>query len=65
MEVTSTPPILPPQRTTTAVGDRDVGQKGTFYRRRGRRPVPPHPPEPSQRFELEGEEPRRSIDIRV
>ena len=37
MDVGPPPKIFaPPPRTTSAVGDGDVGQKGSYYRRRAR-----------------------------
>ena len=32
--------FAPPPRTTSAVGDGDVGQKGSYYRRRAREKNP-------------------------
>ncbi|MGB0910459.1 MAG: hypothetical protein ACPGYT_08865 [Nitrospirales bacterium] len=37
MDIGTTAPISVPQhRTTTAIGERDVGQKGSYYRRQRR-----------------------------
>ena len=41
MDVGPPPKIFaPPPRTTSAVGDGDVGQKGSYYRRRARENKP-------------------------
>ena len=51
-------------RTTTAVGDRDVGQKGSFYRRqRGNKKHTTEEKTPSKRSN--SEHAQHTIDIRV
>lgn len=65
MDVGPPPRIYTPaQRTTSAVGDGDVGQKGTYYRRRTmqkKSALPDDTQEPKER----SDESRSSIDIRV
>ena len=65
MDVGPPPRIFSPtQRSTSAVGDGDVGQKGSYYRRRAREKKSAQPEdahEPKDRTD----ESHPSIDIRV
>ena len=65
MDVGPPPKIFaPPPRTTSAVGDGDVGQKGSYYRRRARENKSVEPDEDlvaKDRMDNSGS----SIDIRV
>ena len=57
--------ILPSQRTTSAVGDGDVGQKGSYYRRRTREKKSAQPEDTQVPTQDRTDESRPSIDIRV
>ncbi len=61
---TTTQVSLPQHRTTTAIGDRDVGQKGSFYRRQ-RRNKKQHAEEQSPETRAPDEPSQHRIDIRV
>ncbi|GJL55710.1 MAG: hypothetical protein NPIRA02_28420 [Nitrospirales bacterium] len=55
---------FPQHRTTTAIGDRDVGQKGSYFRRRPREKKP-STPEKSTKTPNPNKDTRQIIDIRV
>ncbi|GJL63420.1 MAG: hypothetical protein NPIRA04_20740 [Nitrospirales bacterium] len=61
---TTTHVSFPQHRTTTAIGDRDVGQKGGYFRRRPR-DKKPATPEKSNKPRQTGKGSRHTIDIRV
>ncbi|GJL49730.1 hypothetical protein [Candidatus Nitrospira salsa] len=61
---TTTPVSFPQHRTTTAIGDRDAGQKGGYFRRKPR-DKKPSTPEKSTKTRQPGKGPRHTIDIRV
>ncbi len=65
MDIGTTTQVSAPQhRTTTAVGDRDVGQKGSFYRRQ--RQNKKHPMEENESSKRSTDErSQHTIDIRV
>ncbi|GJL65535.1 MAG: hypothetical protein NPIRA05_05060 [Nitrospirales bacterium] len=61
---TTTHVSFPQHRTTTAIGDRDVGQKGGYFRRRPR-DKKPSTPQNSTNTSQPGKDSRHTIDIRV
>ena len=65
MDIGTTAHVSYPQhRTTTAIGDRDVGQKGSFYRRQRRdKKQTTEEKEPATHSTDEGSQ--HKIDIRV
>ncbi len=65
MDIGTTAQISVPQhRTTTAVGDRDVGQKGSFYRRQ-RRDKQQSEEEELPEARSKNKKSQHTIDIRV
>lgn len=65
MEITSFPPRpLSPPRSTSAVGDGDVGQNSPYYQRHPKKKQPPQKEAPEDQMpRIEG--PTSRIDIRV
>ncbi|WP_447968971.1 hypothetical protein [Nitrospira sp. M1] len=61
---TTTQVSFPQHRTTTAIGDRDVGQKGSYFRRRPR-DKKSSTPETSTKTRQPNKDARQTIDIRV